>query len=282
MDGADGPLDMTRRIARAAAVTDPTPVSALIAAFAYPVYSPPPAPRRTGWDSRATVFGVDDAGHLKYFRLEGARVVARGDLGGGFGGMKFLTAGDDGELYAVLANGMLHYYKLDSRLRWVVQGRMIGSGFGRFTSFFAGGTRRGGERVLYGVQDGELMAFRFTAGEKPDELEAKKIGWSWGPGNFPVVLGGPGGVVYAVRSGFSPALLRFRFDGSAAPSPETAGRGWGGLPQVFGGPRGAVFAVDRDGRLLLYRDPGRGRPLAGPETVGEGFGLRHLTAMKSW
>jgi hypothetical protein len=284
--GRDAAPDWLRTITTVTGIVDPSGISGVISAFSYPVYDPPPqmgAHERVDWPSWTYIFGVSGNGDFRYYRLDGpGGWGASKVIGSGWGGMKFVTAGSHGDIFTVdRGDGNLYYYRLDRNMNWAIEHKKIGEGWGGMRKVFAGGTMSNGERVIYALeQNGQLLAYRYGAGDDPASLGSKVIGWGWTPDHTRQVFAGSRGVVYAIMPG--DLLLRFPYGNySSTPSHYTVGGGWGGVRQVFGGPNGSVFAV-KDGNLLFFRDPGDNDYLIGPKAIGSGWGFAQVTAMKGW
>lgn len=288
LQGPEGVVDDVRLITTITGIVDPTPLSGLISAYAYPVYTVPHGSAYpTGgldWNHWAYIYAVDPAGKLRYWRFDGDSWGAEGIIGQDWGDMKFVTAGSDGELFAVSNQGDLYFYKHDSQMKWVVSGLKIGNGWNWMTNVLAGGTEPNGDRLLYGIEAGTLKLYRFSAGDHPTLVGAPEdIGWYWTPEHVTRAFAGANGVVYAIAPGPYTPLERFPFgDFETTPHASNVGWEWGSFERVFGGPYGAVFAITRDGTLLLYSDPGNGHLLKGPKQIGVDWRERLVTAMKSW
>jgi hypothetical protein len=287
--GPDDALDWLRIVTSITGIMDPTPVSGVISSFAYPVYVPPPPPPATLAQlivTRGGNFYAVGGESLYYYRLNaGGTWGALGQrIGAGWGNMRVVTAGDQGELFALDYQGNLYFYKHDANLQWQVSGAKIGFGFGGMKTIFAGGNfvDPSQRRVLFALgNDGTLWYYRFTT--RPDGSMdmpfGVQIGWGWS--DCSKVFAGAGGVVYCIRSNGD--LNRYAYDlrNPAASTPKNvkAGVGWNAFARVFGGPGGQIYAVQPDGTLLAYRDqPGQ---VLGPVQIGTGWGFAQVTAMKN-
>lgn len=289
INGPEGAIDFLRLITTITGIMDPTPVSGVISAFAYPVYVPPPAFAPglcrevvCSWDYLYSVSGGD----LYYYRLDaGGNWGSVGRIGTGWGNMRIVTAGAKGELYALDPQGNLYFYKHDASLQWRVAGEKIGFGFGNMKTIVAGGNYHDGveRRVLYALgNDGTLWYYRF--GETPsgaiDTPLGVQIGWGWA--DCAKLFAGPGGVVYCIKGNGD--LMRYAYD-PRSPTDRTpvgakVGAGWNAFSRVFAGAGGQIYAVRPSGALLAYRDIGGS--VIGPQTIGSGWNLPQTTALKNW
>jgi hypothetical protein len=290
--GPDDALDWLRIVASITGIMDPTPASGIISSFAYPVYLPAAsaAPSAAQLASIVSswnyIYVVQPSGDLLYYRLDaGGRFGAAGKFGTGWGGMRIVTAGDRGELYALDGQGNLYFYRHDANLQWQVSGARIGFGFGGMKTIFAGGNFNDGveRRVLFALgNDGTLWYYKF--GEAPDgSIETPygvQIGWGWSICSK--VFAGAGGVVYCIRDNGD--LYRYAYDlqnpRASTPAGVKVGTQWNSFTRVFGGSGGQIFAVRPDGALLAYRD--QGGAVSGPMQIGTGWSFPQVTAMKNW
>ena len=282
--GPDDALDWLRIVASITGIMDPTPVSGIVSSFAYPVYVPAASASVSASQNESIVYAVS-GGELYYYLLDaGERWGAHGKIGTGWGGMRIVTAGDRGELYALDHQGILFFYRHDANLQWQVMGAKIGFGFGNMKTIFAGGnfldyvTRR----VLFALgNDGTLWYYRF--GEAPDgSIETPngvQIGWGWS--DCGKVFAGAGGVVYCIKGNGD--LYRYAYDlrnpTGSTPTGVRVGAGWNIFIRVFGGSGGQIFAVRPDGALLAYRD--QGGVVHGPQQIGTGWNVTQATALKN-
>ena len=245
-----------------------------------PVVNPDGKPYRSIVADGGYIYGVQHNGDLWYWRVDaGGSVGASGKIGNGWSGMKTITAGDTGELFAVDAKGDLFWYKHDSNMRWQVSGAKIGSGWGSMKAVFAGGTA-GGSHIVYGIDaNGTLKRYSFTSTPNGSlaNTYTEDIGWGW---SYPAVFAASNGVVYAITA--NGGLVRYAFSSTGGtPRPELIGNGWSVFKHVFAGSSGAIYGVEPDGKLYYYRDLGTGG-VTGPESVGFGFSLLQVTGMLKW
>ena len=283
--GVDDPLDLLRIVTAITGIMDPTPVSGIISSFAYPVYvPPPPAPVTLAalvvntWGNVYAVSGQS----LLYYRLNagGAFGVAGQQISSGWGGMRVVTAGYQGELFALDNHGDLYFYRHDANLQWQVAGVKVGFGFGGMKTIFAGGNF-GDHRVLYALgNDGTLWYYSFPpkSGGSLETPYGVQIGWGWG--GCSKVFAGAGGVVYCIRTNGDLYRYAFNLQNPAATTPTGVhvGTDWNAFTRVFGGPNGQIYAVQPDGTLLAYRD--QVGQVLGPVRIGNGWNLPQTTAMK--
>ena len=116
---------------------------------------------------------------------------------------RFVTADDDGRLYAVSATGDLLFYRDEARdgtSRWSFGGvgQVIGNGWGSFRQVFSGG-----DGIIYAVSaTGDLLFYRDEARDGTSRWSfggvGQVIGTSWN--GFWTVFSGGGGIVYAITS----------------------------------------------------------------------------------
>jgi len=287
INGPDGAIDFLRLVTTITGIMDPTPVSGLISSFAYPVYVPhtvtPVAhdqPVVASSDSLYTVAG----GALYHYPLQaGGAWGPQRKIGNGWGGLRVVTAGDRGELYALDQKGTLYYYKHDPSLKWQVGGEKIGFGFGAMKTILAGGNflDQVERRVLFALgNDGTLWYYRF--GEANGAITTPygvQIGWGWS--DCAKVFAGTSGVVYCIKQ--NGQLMRYAYDlrnpRDRTPAGAQVGTGWNAFSRVFAGAGGQIYAVRPNGELLAYRD--LGGIVIGPKSIGTGWNLEQTTAMKN-
>lgn len=282
--GVDDVLDFVRIATSITGIMDPTPVSGIISSFAYPVYVPAaPAPAtlaRSVVSNWGYVYAVR-GGSLYYYRLDaGKGFNASGQIGTGWGAMRVVTAGSQGELFALDHQGNLYFYKHDANLRFQVSGAKVGFGFGGMKTIFAGGNV-GDHRALFALgNDGTLWYYSFPPGPggSLDTPRGVQIGWGWG--GCGKVFAGAGGVVYCIRDNGD--LYRYAYDlrnpAGRTPTGVKVGSYWNAFSRVFGGPGGQIYALQPDGTLLAYRD--QVGQVLGPLRIGTGWAFTQLTAMK--
>lgn len=280
--GPDNALDWLRLVTAITGIMDPTPVSGIISSFAYPVYVPPPPDPATLAASVVSTWGnvyAVSGQSLLYYRLNagGAFGVVGQQIGSAWGGMRVVTAGVQGELFALDGQGDLYFYRHNANLRWQVPGVKVG--FGGMRTIFAGGNF-GDHRVLYALgNDGVLWYYSFPP-KSDGSLETPygvQVGWGWG--GCSKVFAGAGGVVYCIRSNGD--LYRYAYNlqnPAATPTGVQAGTYWNAFTHVFAGPGGQIYAVQPDGTLLAYRD--QVGQVLGPVRIGTGWNLSQATAMK--
>ncbi len=175
---------------------------------------------------------------------------------------KFVTADQQGVIYAVTDTGDLLYYRdqaRDGTENWAFggTGQKIGSGWGSFLHVFAGG-----DGVIYAITaSGDLLYYRDLAVNGTENWAfagvGQRIGNGWG--SFRQVFSGGSGIIYAVAANGD--LLYYRDehrDGTSGWSfngiGQNIGVGWGNFLHVFGGDKGVIYAIAPDGGLLFYRD----------------------------
>jgi N,N-dimethylformamidase len=194
---------------------------------------------------------------------------------------KFVTSDNQGNFYAVTANGELLYYRDEARdgaSQWAFggTGQRIGSGWNDFLHVFSGG-----DGIIYAIRtNGDLLYFRDEARDGTSQWAFGGIGQkiSSGWNSFVQVFSGGDGIIYALASNGD--LLYFRDEARDG----TSQWAFGGTGQkikarmkdflhAISGGNGVIYAVDEEGDLLLYLDKaqdgtrdwafgGRGRKIA--------------------
>ena len=194
---------------------------------------------------------------------------------------RFVTADDQGHLYAVTATGDLLYYRDEARdgtSRWSFDGvgQAIGHGWDGFRHVFSGG-----DGIIYAVTaTGDLLYYRDEARDGTSRWSFDGVGQAIGHGwdGFRHVFSGGDGIIYAVtatgdllyyRDEARDGTSRWSFDGVG----QAIGHGWDGFRHVFSGGDGIIYAVTATGDLLYYRDEARdGTSRWSFDGVGRGVG----------
>jgi N,N-dimethylformamidase len=178
---------------------------------------------------------------------------------------RFVTADEQGNVYAVTDHGDLLYFRDTTRNgtgSWadVGRGRRIGRGWGDFVEVFSGG-----EGVLYAVKEnGDLLYFRDLARNGQARWAFGGVGQKIGRGfaSFARLVSGGDGIIYAVA--LNGDLYFFRDEARNGTSRwshrgvgQKIGKGWGDFRHLVSGGNGVLYAVAEDGTLLFYRDEAR-------------------------
>jgi len=205
---------------------------------------------------------------------------------------RFVTADEQGNVYAVTDRGELLYYRDTTRNgtgTWADggTGRRIGKGWGDFVEVFSGG-----DGILYAVKEnGDLLYYRDLARNGHANWAFDGVGQKIGSGfaSFARLFSGGDGVIYAVA--LNGDLLFYRDEARDGTSRwahggvgKKIGHGWGGFRHVVSGGNGVIYAVATDGTLLFYRDEARdGTRRWAFDGVGQpiGHGWRYLPAVIS-
>ncbi len=165
-------------------------------------------------------------------------------------------------LYVISQNEDLHWYRNEEASRpggstnW--QGpKVIGTGWGGFTSAFSGGGV-----AIYGVQpNGDLLWYGHDGyfDGSSNWREARRVGWGWD--GFKSIFSGGEYVVYGIQPNGD--LLWYRHHGAASGGDVTTwtgqirvGTGWAHFAKVFSGGNGIIYAIQEDGVLLRYKHLG--------------------------
>jgi N,N-dimethylformamidase len=191
-------------------------------------------------------------------------------IGTGWQQFRTVLANSDGQLYAVMADGTIRWYKYQvtnmatGAGSWVGggSGPVIGSGFGAYSRFFGGW---GG--VIYAVDDnGVMWWFQYKAGDGTSGAGAwanngvaANIGSGWK--EIKRLWADPNGVIYGVRH--AGELRWWRYLGTHGEvswanggTEVPIGEGWGEDSQKcsFSNGSGVIYAVALDGDVVNGTD----------------------------
>jgi hypothetical protein len=258
---------------------------------------PPPAPGSTP----AYIYTLRSDGTLSWLRHDGAASGVAANVSGSWQGprvvdedwdnFKEVFAGDNGDIYAVVSDGVLRLYKHSGFQTGVSQDeaggwlppQSLSKGWSNFKQAFSGG---GG--VLYALaNDGTLKWYKHgTAGGKATWEGPKDVATNWG--SYRKAFAGGRGIIYVLT--FNGKLLWFKHLGFATGAstwdgPKEVGSGWGDFEHVFCAGDGLFYAVKTDGKLMWYRQYGHDAGFKNwmPEkVVGGGWnGLKQVFALLS-
>ncbi|MBI2765789.1 MAG: hypothetical protein HYX53_07745 [Chloroflexi bacterium] len=178
---------------------------------------------------------------------------------------RFITADNQGEIYAVDPGGNMIFYQdlaRDGTPRWANGGigQVIGQGWADFANVFCGGDGR-----FYAIAPGgDLFFFRDLARDGTENWANGGVGARIGDGwdAFTTVFSGGDGVIYAVNG--AGELLFFRDlardgtdDWANGGAGQVIGDGWNDFRSIVSGGDGVIYAVTIDGDLLFFKDLAR-------------------------
>lgn len=321
------PIDYARLTFAFTSMWDPSPVSGFMAAYLYPVYKggqpkggqilnphTHTAPANTPGNHANSIFAVSNNASLYAYAVkQSGRVRTVGQIGNGWGGIRDITAGNNGNLFA-LGNGgrTLYFYHLDHAYHWTkISVQVPGARFSEMKAVFAAGNVLG-QNFYHAVrawvrspwahrkpiQVGDIASMLFAEGKNGD-LWLYKLQPTRG-GNYKLVdrtrlaidlrqyrrvVVGFGGQVFGITPNGDMYAYQITLPSSARPEGARAsnrqfvGPGWNRYKKVFGGARGTIYAVATNGSLDMYRKVSTG--WFGPEKIGNGWGgMRLITAAK--
>ncbi len=178
-------------------------------------------------------------------------------IGSGWGGFKFVTSGDDTNVFAVQSDGALkHYVNASSGPEGKWSAGKIGSGWAGFTNVFAGPAN-----TIYAINpNGDLKWYKSLGGGKWAKGSGNKVGGGWGM--FKYVFHGGGGVIYGVKP--SGTLHWYKRADNSSQNWESGagaqiGSGWTKYNKIFGAYPNYIFGIEPNGKLHEYKRSNSGK-----------------------